>query len=377
MTLTTAEPRTSAGARFADYRVVERKAESEIITSFRLQPAEGGPVPAFRPGQYLTLRLAEGLLRTYTVSSDPGDLSGYRITVKREPAPPSKPELPPGRGSGQLHNEVEVGDTLQVLSPRGQFVLDEESDRAVLLLSGGVGLTPMVSMLHRLAASGRPTYFVHACENGAVHALREEVEALAATAPTVRTCFVYRTPSEQDRTQGRFHAEGLVDRALLQRLLPLDDYDVYLCGPPPFMAAMYPLLTGLGIRKENIRYEFFGPASLLDPDAPPPPPAPDLTELAEESAAPADAAGGPTVVFERSGVTARFGSFRGSLLDFAEAQGLEPEFSCRAGICATCVCTLLEGQVVYEEDEPLDPPADDEVYLCLARPSGETVRIDI
>ncbi len=373
MNLVGRDPKAAAESRgFTAYRVAERSRESEVITSFRLVPLEGGPAPAFRPGQYLTLRLPGGLLRTYTVSSSPDDLSSYRITVKREPRPADRPDLPAGRGSGFLHDEVETGDSLQVLAPRGDFVLDEESRRAVLLLSGGVGLTPMVSMLHRLAGSGRPTFFVHACENGAVHALREEVEALAADAPAVRTAFVYRAPTVADRAQGRFDAEGLVTRALLQRLLPLDDYEVYLCGPPPFMAALYPLLLGLGIAREKIRYEFFGPATVLDPGAAAP--SPEGTQ--EEVPAPAEGGEGTLVVFERSGLSAGFGSFSGSLLEFAEAQGLEPEFSCRAGICSTCVCPLLEGEVAYQE-EPLEPPEEGEVYLCLARPVSATLKLGI
>ena len=367
-----AQPDAPSRSGLVPYRVIGRTAESSVIASFRLAPVKGGPVPAFKPGQYLTLRLPDGQVRTYTVSSSPDARDAYRISVKREPSPPGRPDVPPGYGSGHLHDNAVPGSVIEILEPRGAFTLDETSPRPVVLLSGGVGLTPMVSMLHRLAATDRKVHFIHACEDGAVHAHRDEVLQLANSTATVRAHFVYRTPSPEDLSARRCDSTGVVDRQLLQSLLPLDDYDFYLCGPPGFMKAVYGTLLALGVQKTRIRYEFFGPATVLEPGAP----AVEVQPVAAPQSAVQSAAGGTEVVFARSGKTVPWGDFKGTLLDFAEQQGLTPEFSCRAGICNSCECNLLEGSVSYEE-QPLDPPADGKVLICLARPAGQRLRLDI
>ena len=368
-----AEAQTDSAGRtgLVPYRVLERTVESSVITSFRFAPVKGGSVPAFKPGQYLTLRLPDGQLRTYTVSSSPDASDSYRISVKREPSPPDRPDVPPGYGSGHLHDAVTPGSVIEVLEPRGAFVLDETSMRPVVLLSGGVGLTPMVSMLHRLATTDRKVHFIHACEDSKVHAHRTEVLQLAKSTATIGVHFVYRTPSSDDVSAKRCDSVGVVDRKLLQTLLPLDDYDFYLCGPPGFMKAVYGSLLSLGVPKARIKYEFFGPATVLEPDA-----SEVQAPIAPAPQADVEGAGGVEIVFARSGKSAQWGDFKGTLLDFAEQEGLTPEFSCRAGICNSCECNLLEGEVRYEE-QPLDPPADGKVLICLARPAGQRLRLDI
>lgn len=387
-------------AGFERLRVVRKQAESDCIASFHLERPDGaGPWPA-RPGQYLTLRVpAPGgdLLRTYSLSGNTGAGAGpMRITVKRESSPP-------GVGSCWLHDRVQEGDEIDVAPPRGAFVLDEASPRPVLLLAGGVGLTPLVAMLHRLAASDRHALFVHACEDGGAHALAAEVAGLVAgSGGRLRSHVLYRAPTEADRALGRFDSEGLVDRALLQRLLPLDDYDVYLCGPTAFMVAVFRLLRGLGVARDRIAYEFFGSARSLEAlaaaaDRPAPAPRnaasqapralaglvnltdPDAWAAADDLRAPRRAAapggtalpGADEVRFARSGVTAAWGG-AGSLLELAEASGLDPDFSCRSGICNTCRCGLVSGEVDYF-DTPLEPPPPGMVLPCIARPRGPVV----
>jgi ferredoxin-NADP reductase len=279
---------------------------------------------------------------------------------------------------------VATGDVIHVAPPRGEFFLDEASSRPVVLLSGGVGLTPMVSMLHHLSASGaRPVFFIHACENGRVHALGNEVRELAARRPGIRTHVVYRQPSDQDRQRGSFDSEGLVSRALLQQLLAIDDYEFYLCGPPPFMTAVYGLLRDLGVAPSRIAYEFFGPATVLETPA---------TALESKAAtAPSRAAmpggrigstdtvsapaGDARVTFARSGRRVVWDEAAQNLLAFAEAQGLSPAFSCRAGICGSCATALKSGDVSYI-DEPLDPPQSGEILLCICRPRGD-IELDL
>lgn len=359
---------------FRDLRVVAKVKESAIITSFYLEPVNPQDWRSFEPGQFLVFRIPvtnhDGsenayVLRNYSVSGPPGTKRHYRITVKREAA--SAAGLPGGISSCFLHDVVEVGHLLTAEGPRGDFVLDRTSSRPVVLLSGGVGLTPMVSMLHWLAStSDRRAVFIHACESGDVHALRDEVTGLVATRPGLNAHYCYRSPTERDKAERRFDSEGFVSREILQSLLPIDDYEFYLCGPPPFMQAVYGILRGLGVPKQRIAYEFFGPATVLEPEAAPsraitPPPEP------VDASSPAT-----TVEFRKSGGRAVWDGKSESLLAFAEEQGLSPEFSCRAGICGTCKSHLIEGEIAYFE-EPLDDLETGEVLLCCSKPLGSVV----
>ncbi|HSV59818.1 MAG TPA: NO-inducible flavohemoprotein [Variovorax sp.] len=231
-------------------RVARKERESELITSFYLEPVDGGPLLAFTPGQYLTLVLdidGQAVRRNYSLSDAPGK-PWYRISVKRESG---------GQVSNWLHDHVEVGMELMAQAPCGDFVLDSQvPQRPLVLLTGGVGITPAMSMLESVAASGRPVHFIHAARHGGVHAFRERVEALAATHDNVRALYVYDTPRQQDRP----HAVGLVTEELLARQLPADrDVDLYFLGPKPFMQSVYASALTLGIPANQVRYEFFGP----------------------------------------------------------------------------------------------------------------------
>lgn len=236
-------------------RIVQRVQESEEITSFHLAPVDGGRLPDFMPGQYLTLVLdidGQQLRRHYSLSAAPGQ-AHWRISVKREPG---------GRASNWLHDHAVVGTELAVQAPGGDFVLDTQApvQRPLVLVTGGVGITPAVCMLEAVAASGRPIRFVHAARHGGVHAFRERVRELAARHPQVQTLFVYDQPrpGDQPDAQGRLTAE------LLARQLPADrDVDLYFIGPKPFMQAVYTMGRALGVPAERLRYEFFGPQEAL------------------------------------------------------------------------------------------------------------------
>ena len=382
-----APPAGQAAGRggFRDLRVVEKVEESSLITSFHLEPVDPEGWRGFQPGQFLVLRIpvdeqngdGQGhVLRNYSLSGSPYLEGRYRISVKREASP--APGLPHGNGSCFLHDAIDVGDRLVAEGPRGDFVLDRASSRPVVLISGGVGLTPMVSMMHALTATpDRRVAFIHACEDGDVHALRDEVSGLAAGRPEWSVHFCYRSPSERDRRDGRFHSEGVVSRELLQRLLPIDDYEFYLCGPPPFMAAVYGALRGLGVERGRIAYEFFGPATVLEAEAK----AAEPETVQEVSAAgralagpEADAAasGAPPGELRRRGRPGVWGGVAPARRGRAGCEGLTPDFSCRAGICGTCKSRLISGEVAYFE-EPLDEPAAGEVLLCCSRPRGPVV----
>ncbi len=367
-----------AASRFRPFRVVSRTPESRTITSFALEPLDPADWRAFEPGQYLPIRIpgADGqapALRTYSISSAPSETARYRITVKREGAP--APGLPDGIGSCFLHDRVAVDDLVEIAPPRGEFVLAVDTQRPVILASGGVGLTPLVSMLHALASEPeREVHFLHACDDGEVHALRQEVDALIRSRPGLTARYCYRAPSPADAAAGLHHADSLMTKALLRSWLPLGDYDVYLCGPPPFMANVYAAFRELGVRKERIRYEFFGPATVLEaaeeeaPAAPLPPTGEPIATIE------ANGAGvGLQISFARSQRSAAWDEANdANLLAFAERLGLDPPFSCRAGICSTCRTGLLQGEVDYVE-EPLDPPETGQVLLCCARPRGPLV----
>ena len=399
-------------AAFRRFRITAKIAESSIITSFHLEPTDGQPVWQASPGQYLTLRIPSGngtVLKTYSISTDTALKHETRITVKREPAPSHLPNVPDGVGSCWLHDHTEVGTELEIAAPRGKFVLDETSDRPAVLLSGGVGQTPLLSMLHTLAKTKRKAWYLHGCENGNVHAMADEVSDLINTSNgRLQQHVCYRDPSTEDLSAHNFHSQGFIDKTLLQALLPIQECEWYLCGPTAFMVALYQTLLELNVPEDRIAYEFFGKAQSLPELAangrtklPANEPLPSLKHAASQAGvnAPQTLKGlmhltdpdawavdfSPStklertekhetneVVFAKSGVTTHWSDAADSLLELAEQQGLSPDFSCRSGICGSCVCRVDEGDVEYFE-EPLDRPEAGQVLICCARPKGRVV----
>lgn len=349
--------------------VVDRKEpESETITSFYLVAEDGKPLPPFLPGQFLPLRLdvpghAKPLTRTYSLSDRP-HADYYRLTIKREPPPRDRPDAPPGVSSNYFHDLVKPGTTLRTRAPRGKFFLDPHGEGPVALVSAGVGLTPMVSMLNAIveAGSGRPTWFIHGTRNGAEHALGAPVRRLARENGNVEVHVRYSHPRPDDEAGRDYDGEGRVDVELLERLLPDDGVDVYLCGPPPFMKSLFNGVLARGVPEDRVHYEFFGPAAAL-------------REGGEAKAAGGDCVECATdieVTFARSGLTANWNPSFGTLLEMAEGLGLGPAYSCRSGICQTCLCDLEEGEVEYLE-EPLEAPGEGSVLICSSRPKTNVV----
>jgi nitric oxide dioxygenase len=235
------------------FRVVRKERESDVITSFYFEPADGGKLMRFQPGQYLTILLnvaGQALRRNYSLSDAP-DRDYYRISVKREPN---------GVASNYLHDRVQVGDEVELLAPAGAFVLNEAT-RPLVLLTGGVGITPALAMLNSVASSGRQIEFIHAALNSNTHAFRDHVDTIAARHSNVRPFYIYDQALQSDTP----HARGFISAELLQERLPKDrDVDLYFLGPKQFMQAAYRIAAELGIPRQQIRYEFFGPLEDLN-----------------------------------------------------------------------------------------------------------------
>ncbi|GLB61237.1 NO-inducible flavohemoprotein [Cytobacillus sp. NCCP-133] len=247
---------------FRTFTVAKKIKESEVITSFYFSPIDGGEIASYLPGQYISVKVnipgeEYTHIRQYSLSDSP-EKSYYRISVKKEEGTDIKPE---GKVSNYIHNNLNEGDQIEISAPAGEFVL-EQTDKPVVLLSGGVGITPMLSMLHHLDASeiSSETTFIHAALNGNVHAFADEVKEIEENNPLVKAYFCYDKPTDKDRKEKVFHKEGYVTSDWLQTIVSNKESQVYMCGPVPFMQAMYEALLEAGFKKENIRYEFFGPS---------------------------------------------------------------------------------------------------------------------
>ena len=346
---------------FRQLRVVGIDHESESVISVRLVPTDGKPATPAEPGQFLTVRLhpepgAAPLLRTYSLSGLPDDKS-YRISVKREPH---------GVASGYLHTRLRAGDMIEAGAPRGSFVL-RPGDRPVVLISAGVGATPVLAMLHVLAAE-RPTrqvWWLHGARNGAEHPFKQETYALLEQLPGAHRIVCYSHPSAQDRD---FDVTGRLTAEVLGKAGVPADGDFYLCGPGQFMRDIAAALTARGAAPNRVSMEVFGPA---DPVAPGVVHAP-----ARSPHPPAGEPGrGPVISFSRSNLSVPWDPAFASLLELAEACDVPVRFSCRSGVCHTCETGLISGQVSYRPD-PLEPPAPGDALICCSQPGGE-VTLDL
>ena len=350
-------------------RVSCRTPQGTDVMAFDLVDPYGARLPDFKPGQFLTLVLdaqsvPRPLVRTYTIAGRSSDGTGYRIAVKREPSPAGRLEVPPGIGSEHLHDEVFVGAVVRARSPRGRFVL-QPGTRPVVLISAGIGITPMVAMLEDLAGgqvnseeAHRDVYFIHAARSSRHRAFGSLVEGMIADNPRMRSHLVYSQPDPAERPGVDFDATGRLSAARIRNLLPSLDADFYICGPTRFTTDIAAGLVGLGAAQEQVRYEFFGAAAPLSGDA-------GGTDSCPEAV---DADGRPiTVTFARSGLTVPWRSNSFSLLSLAETAGLRPDASCRTGLCGTCVCRLDDGDITYAI-EPMDGALPGKVFLCCARP---------
>jgi uncharacterized protein len=351
------------------FTIAQKVMEAQDICSFYLRPHDQKALPPFEPGQYLTFQLRipgqpKAVIRCYSLSDSPLNRDYYRVTIKRLPPPRDAPEAPPGLSSNFFHESLRIGDTVDVRAPSGHFYLDRTHQKPVVLIGGGVGLTPVLSMLNTICESGdeRETWFFYGVRNGGEHAMREHLTAIAHEHPNVRLIVCYSNPTEQDRDGVDYQRMGRVSVELMREILPSNNYEFYICGPPPMMESLVGGLGEWGVPEASVHVEAFGPASVKKKV--PPAEAREAAESAGVHAVP--------VQFARSGKQVSWTADAGALLDLAEANGVTIDFACRAGNCGTCLTAIKEGDVTYL-NEPGASPEAGSCLACIAVPKGPLV----
>ncbi len=339
--------------------------ESADVLSLTMQSPNREPLPAALPGQYVVVRLqpaASGapLFRSYSLSG-PLSTERYRMSVKVEPN---------GAAGTYLREHVRVGDTLEVSAPRGSFIL-QSGERPVVLLSAGIGTTPVLAMLYALAAarSMRQVLWLHGARDRRHHPFAAEVRRLVLALTHGRSYVCYSRPGSRDRLGEDFDAPGHLSRSVFDDVRLPREADVYLCGPTDFMAAMKGALVTVGVAPERIHVEIFNGSESMTPGV--------VGAATRAPHLPKDDAGtGPLVSFARSGVAAHWkASAYRSILELAEACDVAVRWSCRSGVCHSCESGCISGAVTYQPD-PLDPPVAGNVLICCAQPQGDVV-IDV
>ena len=357
----TSPPPAWPGFRQLTVAAITRESDSAI--SIRIEDPEGRssagcPSRSVPHAAYTALRRRRqrSVLRNYSLSGPPGE-GYYRVTVKREPG---------GVASGYLHTRLSVGDQLDIAAPRGTFILDG-THAPVLLISAGIGATPVLAMLEALAKehSDREVWWLHAARNSREHPFAAEARALLASLPNARAHVYYSRPGPSDREDRDFDTAGHLTASLLAVLKPPLDAEAYLCGPTPFMDEINAGLATLGIEASRIHTEPFGPAPGITPGI--------AAAPARRPHPPAGQPGnGPTIEFARSDLTLPWSSEYGSLLELAEACDVPVRWSCRTGVCQTCETTLIAGDVAYSP-EPVEPPAEGSLLICCSAPRDDLV----
>src|SRR5271155_2017413 len=359
--LTPAAGPPPAWTGFRPLRVSRKDRESASVTSLVLEPADGRPLAAALPGQFIVLRLrpapdAPALLRSYSLAGEPRD-DRYRVSIKRETH---------GAAGAYVETQVRIGDVLDASAPRGSFTL-RPGDGPVVLLSAGVGATPVLAMLHVLAegASSREVWWIYGARNRGEHPFAAETRALLKALARGHSHIRYSSPRPGDRLAVDFDAPGRLDMHAIEELGAPRDADFYLCGPSAFMNNLAVELGTWGVAANRIHTEIFGST---------PPRTPSIAAAPRRPPhQPAGSAGvGPLVSFARSGLNVRWAPAFQSLLELAEACDVPVRWACRTGVCHTCETGLIIGTVGYQP-EPVEPPADGNALICCCRPQGDIV----
>jgi len=348
---------------FRQMRVANIHKESDSVTSFVLKPVDAQPLPVFLAGQFVVLRLLVDpgkppVLRSYSLSDLPA-ADHLRISVKSELN---------GVGSSFLCKRAREGDVLDVSAPRGSFTL-RPNQNPVVLLSAGVGATPVMSMLHALAAekSQREIWWIYGARNRVDHPFADESRSLLKQLSRGRGYIVYSRPAPTDQVGTDFDAPGHIDTALLERIGVPQSSDFYLCGPTSFLQSMRDGLRTWGVLNGNVHTEIFGSLEAITPG---------MAQVVHTPHLPQGLPGsGPPVSFARSGITAAWDTKFASLLELAEACDVPVRWSCRTGVCHTCMTGLISGSITYNP-EPLERPTPGNVLVCCSQPNG-SITLDL
>jgi ferredoxin-NADP reductase/MOSC domain-containing protein YiiM len=346
---------------FRSLRVSRIENESSSVVSLTLIPTDNRPLVAALPGQFIVLRMqpkpeGSALLRNYSLSDLPAP-DHYRVSIKLELN---------GAASTYVHNQVSVGDSLDVAAPRGNFTL-QPGDKPVVLLSAGVGATPVLAMLHSLAAAASPreVWWLFGARNGEDHPFAKESRSLVNALPHGKSHIRYSRAGPQDRPGVDFDAPGHIAVDALEKLGVPRDADFYLCGPAAFMEDLSAGLAALGVSDDRVHTEIFGPGKPITPGV-----------VASSHAPPHPPQGppgpGPHISFARSGLNVCWDSKFSNLLDFAEACDVPVRWACRTGVCHTCESGLISGNINYEP-EPLEPPGPGNLLICCSQPEDDVV----
>jgi ferredoxin-NADP reductase/MOSC domain-containing protein YiiM len=350
-----------AWAGFRPLRVSQKIRESCSVTSLVLEPKDGLPLTAAMPGQFVVLRLrpafnTPALMRSYSLSGEPSALH-YRVSVKRESH---------GVAGAYIDEKVQVGDVLDVSAARGSFTL-RPGDSPVVFLSAGVGATPLIAMLHALAAEASPreVWWLYGARHRREHPFAQETHTLLKALANGHSHIRYSSPDPEDRLGMDFDAHGRLDMGVLRELEVPRNADFYICGPPAFMSDLTAGLAAWGAAPGRIHTELFGAGPSKTPGV--------AVSLSRPPHLPAEPSGtGPVVSFARSGLNVHWGPAFQSLLELAEACDIPVRWACRTGVCHSCETGLAAGTVNYRPN-PIDAPADGNVLICCSQPKGDVV----
>lgn len=349
---------------FRKFRVAKKVLECQDVYSFYLAPHDGKPIPAFKPGQYLTFQLAvphqtKPVVRCYSISDAPRADNHFRVTIKKALPPRDAVGAPPGIASSYFSDHLKEGDILDVKAPGGVFFLDMKRSTPVVLISGGVGITPMLSMMNAILNEGskREIWFFHGARNSKEHIQKEYVEKIAAENDNVHLFVSYSSPGKEDVEGKDYQHKGYFSVSLLKDLLPSNNFEFFICGPPKMMEDAALHLADWGVPKNRINYEAFGASTRKSIEKP-------------ITAAETQHLGKLKISFTKSGKTMMWDPSCESLLDFAEQAGIEVNSGCRSGSCGTCLVAVKSGSVQYSGSH--DAPGEEGSCLtCICKPKTD------
>ena len=352
-----------AWSGFRKFKVVSKVEETNEITSFYLAPHDGKELPGFLPGQFLTFQIPvpnqpQPVIRCYSLSDSPFHPDHYRVSIKRVLAPRDNPSAPPGLISGYFHDSLNENDIVDVKAPSGHFHLSMTKKTPVVFIAGGVGVTPLLSMLNAITEMGsqREVWFFLGVRNKKEHMMKEHLEIVAKEHENVHLKVFYSAPAEMDVMNEDYHAKGRINVENIKILLPSSNFDFFICAPPPMVKDLRKDLADWGVPKKNIYFEAFGPATVKG----------CKTEPGKERGVKIN------IQFENSGTTPVWASKASSLLDFAELHGIPIDSGCRAGNCGTCLTAIKSGKVELVGEPGTEPEAGS-CLACISIPTENLI----